>query len=165
MILGKRENLEEELLEAILDLDSRVMRYTRAGWPASWIQVNLPSGHIRALLIIEAGSARTPHEVADLLGIGRTSVTGLLDRLEGEGLLTRSIDPDDKRSFILHLTSKGQNLVTQIDAIRRRQLKDGLALMDKPALEALRTGLEALSEALSTLKPAAQSGSATGAAE
>ena len=151
--------MEEELLEAILDLDSRVMRHTRAGWPASWVQVNLPSGHIRALLIIEAGGARTPREVADLLGIGRTSVTGLLDRLEVEGLLTRSIDPEDKRSFILDLTEKGQNLVTQIDAIRRKQLKDGLVLMDKTALEALRTGLDALSAALSTLKPPAQPGS------
>ena len=153
--------MEEELLEAILDLDSRIMRHTRVGWPASWVQVNLPSGHIRALLIIEAGGARTPREVADLLGIGRTSVTGLLDRLEVEGLLTRSIDPDDKRSFILDLTGKGQNLVAQIDAIRRKQLKDGLELMDKSTLDALRTGLDALSKALSTLKPAAQTASET----
>ena len=157
--------MKEELLEAILDLDSRIMRHTRAGWPASWVQVNLPSGHIRALLIIEAGGARTPREVADLLGIGRTSVTGLLDRLEVEGLLTRSIDPDDKRSFILDLTGKGQNLVAQIDAIRRKQLKDGLELMDKPALDALRTGLDALSKALSTLKPAAQTASETDSEE
>lgn len=151
--------MKDELLDAILDLDNRVMRHTRAGWPASWIQVNLPSGHIRALLIIEAGGARTPRAVADLLGIGRTSVTGLLDRLESEGLLTRSIDPDDKRSFILDLTEKGQNLVAQLDAIRRQQLRDGLLLMDEPSLEALRTGLDALSKALSTLKPPARAGS------
>ena len=151
--------MKDELLDAILDLDSRVMRHTRAGWPSSWVQVNLPSGHIRALLIIEAGGARTPREVADLLGIGRTSVTGLLDRLESEGLLTRSIDPEDKRSFILDLTEKGQHLVAQIDAIRRQQLRDGLQLMDKSSLEALRTGLEALSQALSTIKPVSRSGS------
>ena len=62
------DNLEEELLSTIntiLELDNRVMRRTRAGWPASWIQVNLPSGYIRALLIIEAGGARTPRDVAD----------------------------------------------------------------------------------------------------
>lgn len=147
------DNLEEELLETILELDNRVMRRTRAGWPASWIQVNLPSGHIRALLIIEAGGARTPREVADLLGIGRTSVTGLLDRLEVEGLLTRSIDPADKRSFILGLTEKGQAMVCQIDDIRRRQLRNGLVLMDKPSLEALRTGLAALSAALAAHNP------------
>lgn len=148
------KNLDgDELLNTILDLDNRVMRQTRAGWPASWVQVNLPSGHIRALLIIEAGGARTPREVADLLGIGRTSVTGLLDRLEGEGLLTRSIDPADKRSFILDLTEKGQEFVSQIDAIRRQQLRDGLVLMDKASLEALRTGLAALSEALASTPP------------
>ncbi len=150
------DNLEEELLSTIntiLELDNRVMRRTRAGWPASWIQVNLPSGHIRALLIIEAGGARTPRDVADLLGIGRTSVTGLLDRLEVEGLLTRAIDPADKRSFILGLTEKGQGMVGQIDDIRRLQLRNGLVLMDKVSLEALRTGLAALSEALSVPKP------------
>lgn len=148
--------MQDQLLDAILDLDSRVMRHTRVGWPASWIQINLPSGHIRALLIIEAGGARTPREVADLLGIGRTSVTGLLDRLESEGLLTRSIDPADKRSFLLDLTPKGRDMVAQIDALRRQQLRDGLVLMDKAALEALHTGLAALSQALSTLKPAAR---------
>jgi DNA-binding MarR family transcriptional regulator len=147
------DNLEEDLFDTILELDNRVVRRMRAGWPASWVQVNLPSGHIRALLIIEAGGARTPREVADLLGIGRTNVTGLLDRLEIEGLLTRAIDPADKRSFILGLTEKGQALVCQIDDIRRRQLRNGLVLMDKASLEALRTGLDALSTALSAQNP------------
>jgi DNA-binding MarR family transcriptional regulator len=149
------DNLEEDLFDTILELDNRVVRRMRAGWPASWVQVNLPSGHLRALLIIEAGGARTPREVADLLEIGRTNVTGLLDRLEIEGLLTRAIDPADKRSFILGLTEKGQALVGQIDDIRRRQLKNGLVLMDKASLEALRTGLDALSTALAAQNPPA----------
>jgi DNA-binding MarR family transcriptional regulator len=149
------DNLEEDLFDTILELDNRVVRRMRAGWPASWVQVNLPSGHLRALLIIEAGGARTPREVADLLGIGRTNVTGLLDRLEIEGLLTRAIDPADKRSFILGLTEKGQALVGQIDDIRRRQLRNGLVLMDKASLEALRTGLDALSTALAAPNPLA----------
>jgi DNA-binding MarR family transcriptional regulator len=148
------DNLEEDLFDTILELDNRVVRRMRAGWPASWVQVNLPSGHLRALLIIEAGGARTPREVADLLGIGRTNVTGLLDRLEIEGLLTRAIDPADKRSFILGLTEKGQALVGQIDDIRRQQLRNGLVLMDKASLEALRTGLDALSMALAAQNPA-----------
>ncbi|MDB5078643.1 MAG: transcriptional regulator MarR family [Chloroflexi bacterium] len=144
------ENLDENLLEMILDLDSRVTRRIRAGWPGSWMQVTLPPGHIRALFIIEAGGARTPREVASLLQIGRTSVTGLLDRLEMEGLLTRSIDQADKRSFILDLTAKGKAMVQQIDDIRRQQVRNGLVLMGKSDLVALRTGLAALSTALSS---------------
>ncbi len=136
------------LNEASLELDRAAQRLIRAGWPEAWLGINLPLGATRALLVLEAGRANNPRTLADVLGVGRTTVTGLIDRLEDEGLITRSIDPTDKRSFALHLTDKGRNLVRQIEDIRRQQLARALNQMDKSALDALHTGLAGLVEAM-----------------
>lgn len=136
------------LIEQILDLDHQVMRLIRAGWPDAWLNINLPLGATRALLVIEAGRACTPREVAQVLGVGRTTVTGLLDKLESEGLLTRSIDRADKRSFMLELTAKGRALVEEIEGVRRRQIEHALGNMTPAAREALFSGLEALAASL-----------------
>ena len=137
-----------KVTDKILELDNDVQRLLRTGWPESWLQINLPLGSTRALLVLEGGYAKTPKEIADLLNVGRTTVTGILDRLEAEQLITRSIDPTDRRSFILQLTEKGHELVRQIDDVRREQLGCALALMDTASVEALYKGMEALAEAM-----------------
>ena len=136
------------LIDAVLDLDSSLQQAMRNTWPEAWLQINLPLGSTRALLAIEGRNARTPGRVAEALGVSRTTVTGLLDRLESEGLLTRAIDPQDRRCLILHLTAKGRDLVAQIDGQRRAALHDALAALTPSALQALQTGLAALVAAL-----------------
>lgn len=141
---------QRSLITQILELDQDLQRLIRAGWPEAWLHLNLPLGSTRALLAIESGQAHTPRAVADVLGVGRTAVTGMLDRLEAEGLITRAVDPADRRSFMLQLTEKGQALIRQIDDVRREKLMHGLLNMDTAALEALQTGLRALAEAMQT---------------
>src|SRR5689334_12829087 len=104
---------ETDLMQEILDLDSTLQQRLRNRWPAAWLHINLPLGSTRALLAIDWQDARTPGRVAEALGVSRATVTGLLDRLEAEGLLTRAIDPHDRRCFILRLTPKGRELIAQ----------------------------------------------------
>lgn len=51
-------------------------------------------------------------ELAGLLHCDKTNVTGLVDRLERRGLLTRAPDPDDRRVSRVHLTPEGETLTT-----------------------------------------------------
>lgn len=54
----------------------------------------------------------TMNELARLLQLDKSSVTGLVDRAERRGLVTRVPSPDDRRSVIVRLTSEGQSLVS-----------------------------------------------------
>jgi DNA-binding MarR family transcriptional regulator len=45
--------------------------------------------------------------VAQLLAMDRTTLTAALKPLERDGLVTISVDPDDRRNRLLHLTEKG----------------------------------------------------------
>jgi DNA-binding MarR family transcriptional regulator len=142
--------MADSRIEAILRLDIQLQREVYAHWPESWTRMKWPVGSIRALLLIESGFAHTPGEVAGLLKVGKTTVTGMLDRLEADQLISRAIDPNDRRSFVLEMTEAGRELVRQIDDLRREPLRRALERMSADELRALHQGLDALTKAMDT---------------
>ncbi|MCK2215218.1 MarR family transcriptional regulator [Actinomadura sp. ATCC 31491] len=52
-------------------------------------------------------------ELATLLHCDKTNITGLVDRLQRRGLLTRQPDPDDRRVTRVHLTPEGETVTGQ----------------------------------------------------
>lgn len=143
----------DTLIAAVLDLDTTLQQLLRINWPESWLKINLPLGSTRALLAVENRNARTPGQIAEILGVSRTTATGVIDRLEDEGLLTRSIDPHDRRCFVLHVTEQGRALIREIDQFRRDQLELALAAIDTSSLSALATGLGALVQQVQSITP------------
>lgn len=55
----------------------------------------------------------TQIELATVLAIDRTAMVYLLDELEQSGLVERVRNPDDRRSFLIHLTGEGQRTQRQ----------------------------------------------------
>lgn len=53
----------------------------------------------------------SPSVLADGLMLTRAGMTSRLDRLEAAGLVERSLDPDDRRSFRVRLTARGLDVV------------------------------------------------------
>jgi DNA-binding MarR family transcriptional regulator len=52
-------------------------------------------------------------ELATLLHCDKTNITGLVDRLQRRGLLTREPDPNDRRMTRVHLTPQGEAVTGQ----------------------------------------------------
>ena len=57
--------------------------------------------------LVESGPL-TQIDLATTLSIDRTAMVYLLDELEAEGLVERVRNPDDRRSFLIHLTARGR---------------------------------------------------------
>lgn len=74
------------------------------------------------LRCVEAGRI-TPGRLAIVLGRDKGKITRFVDRLESSGLLTRDIDPRDRRFSILKPTAKGKQvaraLASVFDSIRK----------------------------------------------
>ena len=51
----------------------------------------------------------TMSELSRRLIVSNGAITGLVDKLAGEALVTRQEDPDDRRSMIVRLTRKGRD--------------------------------------------------------
>lgn len=60
--------------------------------------------------------------VAERLALKPHSVTGLIDRLEALGLVTRRPSPDDGRQALLELTPKAQTLLRQLSTTHREEI-------------------------------------------
>lgn len=61
---------------------------------------------------VESGpeGMRRMHELADALAIQRYNLTRIVDRLEQEGLVTRSRSPEDRRAAYVAITKEGRVL-------------------------------------------------------
>ena len=57
---------------------------------------------------------RTPAELADMAGVARATMTGLIDTLERDALVKREPDPVDRRMMSICLTPKGEALMHAI---------------------------------------------------
>ncbi len=56
----------------------------------------------------------SPGEVADILKVHKSTLTGVLQRLEERGLIERKASPEDRRRSLVRLTAAGQ----KVNAVR-----------------------------------------------
>jgi len=89
-------------------------------------EVGLASQQYQALLAIRGASGRdsvTINELAKLLLIKHNSAVGLVDRLESEGLVRRSVAPEDRRKVNVRLTRKGVRVFERLATAHRDELR------------------------------------------
>jgi DNA-binding MarR family transcriptional regulator len=63
-----------------------------------------------------------PASIRDLLrvfGLKQSTFTSLLDRLEALGCVRRTTNPDDRRSFLVHVTPTGRDLAAKLHRLLR----------------------------------------------
>jgi DNA-binding MarR family transcriptional regulator len=111
---------------------------------------NLAAHHISQgrfsvlMLLLNKGtgchSPRTPAELADLCGVTRATMTGLIDTLERDGLVTREPDPVDRRMMSVKLTPRGNERLSEVlpgHFRRMAALMAGLTEAERKTLVAL----------------------------
>lgn len=89
----------------------------------------------------------TCKELGEKTLITKGTMTGVLDRLEDKGLLSRSPSPEDGRSWITRLTGKGQAMFEEIFPAHIKHLEPLFDNIGDRELETLRARLRRLRDA------------------
>ena len=135
----------EEPVHLLLELQ-RATHATLQELTAKLVDLDLSASEINALGNLADGRARTVSELGAAIGIRPTTLTGVLDRLERRGCLTRGARAGDRRAVLIELTPHGREtaaeIVAAIDEIERRALAD----LPIGAVTAFRQVLKALAE-------------------
>jgi DNA-binding MarR family transcriptional regulator len=77
----------------------------------SFAELDLRPGQFSVLVVVDRNPGLRQSEVAAALGIQRTNFVPLVDELERRGLIERRASPIDRRSYALHLTPQGEELL------------------------------------------------------
>lgn len=88
----------------------------------------------------------TQSELADILDKDKSVLVRQLDHLEEQGLITRTVSPEDRRKKLLMLTPQGQRLHARAKALTEDLLRELFGGIPAQRLQSIRKGLEEMRE-------------------
>jgi DNA-binding MarR family transcriptional regulator len=74
----------------------------------------LTPGQFGVLVVIDANHGLSQTQLGNALGLDRSTVVAVIDRLESRGLVTREPSPNDRRSHALHLSDTGETTLRRL---------------------------------------------------
>jgi MarR family transcriptional regulator, organic hydroperoxide resistance regulator len=87
-------------------------------------------------------------DLAGLLHIHPSTLTGILSRLEGRGYINRTTDPEDGRRYLFHLTPKGKTMDAARSQTVEARVKRALTRIPASRVKVAREVLESLAAEL-----------------
>lgn len=91
------------------------------------IYKNLTIAEASAIYAIGSDGPKTMKQIAETLGVAVSTPTRTIDRLLEKGFVNRTVGEKDRRQLLIELTSKGKELLDDIDKenleITRKMLK------------------------------------------
>lgn len=106
--------------------------------------MDLPIRQLKVCMALLPGSCSMT-EISREVGLSRSSVTQVSDRLERRGLVERELQRDDRRVRKLKLTAKGLQLMRSHERKQLRRIAAVLKELSKSEIEQMMAGLAVLS--------------------
>ncbi len=107
-------------------------------------QFDLSIHEWRVVAILGEKPGLTARQVCDLASLDKVNISRAIEKLESSGRLKRQVMPKDRRSFSLHLTDKGQDVLERIIPIAKEFENNLLSSLSAEDLDNLREILKKL---------------------
>jgi DNA-binding MarR family transcriptional regulator len=140
--------LTPELARVLARIGRGLRYHTRAAREA----LDITQSEAELLRLLDRRPGIRVADAATELGIASNSVSTLVKQLAREGLLERSVDPQDGRAACLRLTPSASEWVTQLGNAREQTIDRALASLDqidRDQLEAALPAMKRLAKAMS----------------
>ncbi len=126
---------------------------------ATLAATDYPPSAVHTILEIGIRGAMTSVQLAEFLGLEKSSVSRMVRKLVECGELKETSDADDARIKPISLTPKGRRTLAAIHDFARRQVSDALERLTATERQVVRRGLAVYARALGAAR-AAEAGSA-----
>lgn len=110
--------------------------------------LDLTASEINALGNLGDGHVRTTSELGAAVGVKPSTLTGVLDRLEGRGYIARTASPTDRRAAVITMTATGRRVAKRIRETMTDLERRAVAGLSPESIEVFRVVLTALTEEL-----------------
>ena len=138
---------KKEQIKEIVELQEQADNVLRSFSPEPWIDLNLTIAQLKSLFFITAKGKTNFKKLADALGVTPPNITGIIDRLVEQGLVSRTENPEDRRVMLLQTTEKGLKLLNNLSENSIHHMTQILSQLRPEELSYLSKGLNALVKA------------------
>ncbi len=128
-------------LERAHALLARRLGRALAPWRMSWAQA------LSLIILAEQGEPIPATRLVERLGLGRTAMTSVVDRLERRGWVTRRPSSADRRVTEVLLTAEGRAVVAAVRPVLEDAAAAAFARLDRDELVTWRAAVERLAAA------------------
>ena len=142
---------QKDNVKQVMRLQDELIHHRALLDAAPWLELNMSTPQLKALLLISEEDVIRMRELARKLGGSFSNATVLVDRLVERGFVERLMEPQDRRVVLVRATEDGRLLIEHLVTSWRS--------LTEPLLERLSADdLKTVCEALSILVRAAQDG-------
>jgi len=134
----------EKLIKEIIQLQHQLMYAMGRDESMVWMELNLTIAQLKSLLFIYFEGTTNFIKLATALGVTPPNVTGIINRLVEQELVTREENPEDRRTFILRATETGKALIEGLRESGINRMAVILGQLSTEELITLDLGLAAL---------------------
>ena len=137
----------EEKLKIIDEIERLEAKLGRIIWPPSgeaWLDLNLSIGQLKTLFFLLNEGPTSLGKLAAALNVTPPNVTGIVERLVEQGMVSREENPENRRQLILRLTEKSSTLLRNLWETSHGRFNSILNDVDTEDLLALQRGLKAV---------------------
>jgi MarR family transcriptional regulator for hemolysin len=107
-------------------------------------QFGISRAHWAVLVRLDRSEGLKQSELAEILDLQPITLTRLLDRLAGNGLIERRADPNDRRANRLYLTPAARPLLDRLADLGTDMMETILEGLDRKTVERMLHDLEAV---------------------
>ncbi len=134
----------EKLIDELMLLERRITHAAGQWNPVVWMGLELTISQLKSLMFIDFEGSTNSRTLATALGVTPPNVTGIIDRLVEQKLVSRTENPEDRRIATLTLTSRGKAVLTKLQEIKRSLRESILIRLTLEELSCLSHGLSAI---------------------
>ena len=122
-------------VERVVTAYETLMRYAAPAHTPELLEVGVTMSQAKVLHLVHAEPGIRMAVLAARLGISLSTVSGVVDRLVDQGLLTRRDDPADRRHVVIGLTDAGASILEHFRELGTAHLRALLARIDEPDMD------------------------------
>lgn len=112
---------------------------------------SISMAHVLVMSVIDKAGPIPMTRVAELIGSGLPTATGLVNRMVERGLVRREHDTRDRRVVLVSLTEAGAAEVRELHQSRQRRMAAAIAQLSGREQDSLLVGIRSLRSALERL--------------
>jgi len=133
---------DDRLIFLIFKTQNKLKNYIGSQLAAGGVRISVVQAGI--LFLLKQKDGRTMTELSQILSTDNSAITGLVDRLEKSGFISRKMPLNDRRAYLICITADGLEEIDKAKVVIRRvneEIKEGFSVEEIESFKKVLNGI------------------------